>query len=307
MKKFLFIALFAALLTVGCDDSANPDDNLPPSEQTPDGDNNKPDDGDNPDDPNKPDDGDENDDPNDNPADIPDNVSNNELWYTSTDGKIVDPFNKDFGNGLKVVSNTYENGIGTLKFNAPVTTVAALAFYESSNLKSIIIPDIATSIGIRAFYNCSTLESVTIGNGVTLIKESAFENCTGMTSLTLGNSLQTIGLNGFQNCRSLTSVTIPDSITEIDNHGFDECLSLTSVYFRAVTPPRLYGYLFHHKNEEAAEKEDYERLYEILPNLKAIYVPRESVDAYKDAYKNKNIIGGQWWYYYIDLIVGYDF
>ena len=90
-----------------------------------------------------------------------------------------------------------------------------------------------------------------------------------------------IGSSAFSDCSSLTSVTIPDSVTTIGNHAFHSCSSLISVYCKAVTPPALGDYVFYFNGSG-----------------RKIYVPTESVDAYKSATN---------WRLYASAIVGYDF
>ena len=158
----------------------------------------------------------------------------NVIYYTSSDGNIVTPYETD-GFGANIVSNNYINGQGIISFDGPVT-----------------------SIGYEAFYNCRSLTSVTIPDSVTTIGDSAFYQC-----------------------RSLTSVTIGDSVTTIEGWAFAVCSSLTSVYCKATTPPAVGSYMFEFSN--ASYK---------------IYVPMESVNAYKSA---------SGWSEYRSYIVGYNF
>lgn len=44
-----------------------------------------------------------------------------EIWYTSTSGRIIPSHPDYFGN--TIVSNTYESGKGILKFKSPVTKI----------------------------------------------------------------------------------------------------------------------------------------------------------------------------------------
>ena len=106
----------------------------------------------------------------------------NEIWYTSSDGAVVEPIYADVF-GANIVSNTYENGKGVITFDDNVTSIGEWAFYAyeetaaGRRLTSITIPDSVTSIGYAAFAYCSSLTSVTIGNSVTSIGEMAFYNC----------------------------------------------------------------------------------------------------------------------------------
>ena len=51
----------------------------------------------------------------------------------------------------------------------PVTSIADKAFFDSSGITSVTIPDSVTRIGSKAFYYCSGLTSVTIPDSVTSI------------------------------------------------------------------------------------------------------------------------------------------
>ena len=160
--------------------------------------------------------------------------------------------------GATIVSNTYKDGVGKIEFNAPITTIGEGAFCYYSSLTSVTIPDSVTTIGKWAFGYCSSLTSVTIPDSVT-----------------------TIGGWAFIPCSSLESVTICDSVTEIGDVAFSNCVSLTSVYCKAKTPPAGSYEMFSYN-----------------ASGRKIYVPMESVEAYKSA---------QGWSDYADDIVGYDF
>ena len=152
----------------------------------------------------------------------------NEIWYTSSDGKVVTPDEtKVFG--ATIVSNTYNNGKGVIKFSGDVTKIGSNAFYERSSLTSVNIPNSVTTIGISAFSDCSSLTSVNIPNSVTTIESSAFRYCSSLTSVNIPSSVTAIGVCAFMGCSSLTSVNIPNSVTTIDDYAFSGCSSLTSV------------------------------------------------------------------------------
>ena len=150
------------------------------------------------------------------------------ITYTSSDGNIVTPY-KSNAFGVNIVSNTYENGVGTITFDAPVTSIGDYAFFACSSLTSITIPNSVTSIEYFAFYDCSSLTSVTIPNSVTSIGNSVFNGCSKLTSVTIGNSVTSIGSTAFARCSKLTSITIPNSVTSIGSNAFSYCSSLTSI------------------------------------------------------------------------------
>jgi hypothetical protein len=100
---------------------------------------------------------------------------------------------------------------------------------ENTKITDLIIPNSVTSIGDYAFCDCSGLTSVTIPNSVTSIGDYAFRDCSGLTSVTIPNSVTSIGNWAFFGCSGLTSVTIPNSVTSIGDRAFFGCSGLTSV------------------------------------------------------------------------------
>ena len=91
-------------------------------------------------------------------------IPNNQIWYTSTDGKIVESYSGIENNyadfGVNIVSNTYVDGKGVIEFDGDVTTIGHYVFYRCRSLTSVTIPDSVTTIGEGAFYWCNSLTSV---------------------------------------------------------------------------------------------------------------------------------------------------
>ena len=190
---------------------------------------------------------------------------NNEIWYTSSDGTIVTPYKTDVF-GANIISNTYENGKGIIKFDTPTTSIGALAFYQCASLTSVIIPNSATSIGGGAFNICTSLTSVTIPEGVTSIGGDTFNGCNNMTELTLPQSITSFGGTPFEGCTGrlivrcnipsssyssekdryptfynadFTEIIIDECVTSLKDNAFRFCRSLLNVYIKATTPPTL--------------------------------------------------------------------
>ena len=145
--------------------------------------------------------------------------------------------------------------------------------YRETTVKAEITSR-CTSIGDNAFYIYTSMTSCTIPDSVTSIGYYAFSRCSGLTSIgpigsgasvEIPNSVTSIGGGAFSSCTSLTSIDIPSGVTRIGQSAFDNCSGLTSITVEATTPASLSVSAFDNTNN--------------CP----IYVPCESVDAYKAA------------------------
>ena len=155
-------------------------------------------------------------------------VPNDEIWYTSSDGNVVTPHATN-AFGANIISNTYENGKGVIKFDAPITSIGYNAFYKSP-LTSVTVPDGVTSIGQNAFYECTSLTSIIIPDSVTSIVDYAFSECSSLASIAIPDGVTSIGYLAFVGCSSLQSIKIPDSVTRIRDGAFARCSNLQAFY-----------------------------------------------------------------------------
>jgi hypothetical protein len=203
------------------------------------------------------------------------------------------------------------SGLISVTISEGVTSIGDYTFSGCSSLTGITIPEGITSIGGSAFYGCSSLSSITIPEGVTSIGYYAFRDCSslslfrgkfasedgrylivddvlisfasaGIKEYAIPDYVTSIGEGAFSSCQSLEIITIPKSVVSIGDYAFSGCSSLTSVYCKATTPLALGRTYVFASN----------------PYSRKIYVPMESVEAYKSA---------DGWAYYAGSIVGYDF
>ena len=181
-----------------------------------------------------------------------------QITYTSSNDSIVTPYATDVF-GANIVSNTYENGVGTITFDGPVTSIGEEAFRQCSSIASITIPKSVTSIGQFAFGFCSSLTSITIPENVTSIVRGTFQGCSSIVSIVVDNNntmydsrndcnaiietatnvlvtgckntiipngITTIDRWAFASNKSLASITIPNTVMTIADHAFHSCSSL---------------------------------------------------------------------------------
>lgn len=160
---------------------------------------------------------------------VPSGPANDEIWYTSSDGNIVTP---DTASSLpSIVSNTYVNDKGVIKFATDVTSIGQYAFDRRFALTSVTIPNSVTSIRTYAFRGCTNLTSITNSNGATSIGNYAFSSCSNLSSIDILNIATSIGQCAFEYCSGLSSVTIGNSVTSIGTLAFDGCTNLTSISY----------------------------------------------------------------------------
>ena len=170
-------------------------------------------------------------------------------------------------------------GLESVTIPNSVTSIGESAFDGCEGLTSVSISNSLTRIGEYVFASCKKLESVTIPNSVTSIGGNAFNKCTGLTSVTIPNSVTSIGGAAFRNCTGLESVTIPSSVTSLGYEAFSDCTGLTKIESLAENPPVCNGDVF----------------YNVDMSNCVLYVPENSIDAYKDADEWKDFTNVEAW------------
>ena len=194
-------------------------------------------------------------------------------------------------NGLQYIVSTVGMGGSIITNDARIT------------IKSIFIPKTIQVVNMRALSDCPHLCSIvvdeenpyldsrndcnaivtskdwgspantliagchttTIPNSVTGIGDYAFYRCDSLKHMTVPNGVTTINNGAFSECSSLSSIKLPESLTQLTQQWiFSECKNLKEVFFFAKTPPQIAYGMFRG----------------ITPT---IYVPKESLDAYKKA------------------------
>ena len=233
---------------------------------------------------------------------IPDSVTNiDSTAFAMTSGMGWFTSDSIYGVGINGELYGYEESLKTLlrwpdEFSYSTVVISSNSGYDKIGpysfsgidvlkyVQVVIYDDTAIEIGDAAFYGCKNLENfesehygkmniTTIGGSVfayTAIKELNF----------LDSSFNTI--NGtFRNCLNLKTLYLPKTVTQIGEGAFENCDNLANIFIAATIPPSLSVDAFN-----------------IISDVLIIYVPMESVDAYKSA---------EGWSQYADQIVGFDF
>lgn len=141
--------------------------------------------------------------------------ANNEIWYTSSTGDIIEVDATAFGGEYSwemtsIVSHTYENGKGVITFDRDISGISYGAF------------------------NGSPITTITLPNSIKTIGAYAFSQ-SGLTTITIPDGVTTLGGEAFYSCFDLRSVFIPDSVTSFGEDMFAGCIKLREINCQFAT------------------------------------------------------------------------
>jgi len=107
---------------------------------------------------------------------------------------------------------------------------------------------------------------IRVKDGVKTISSDAFHTCFAITTVELPNSVEKVGSDAFEDCDAVETLIIGDGLLSSEMYAFS-MKNLKNVVCKAVTPPDLGMNAF----------------YATKVNTAVLYVPDESVEAYKTA------------------------
>lgn len=153
-----------------------------------------------------------------NPIQMPDN----EIWYITLDGSIVNVLNNSFDQSI--LSNTYSNNKGVIKLSGELHTIKSMAFSNLPNLKFLALPNSVETLEDNAFYFVE-LDSLYISSNLKNFTGNSFSFCkigrfTGSTTVKDNGRFIVIDdtLKAVATIQE-TELTIPGSIKVIGNHA----------------------------------------------------------------------------------------
>ena len=184
----------------------------------------------------------------------------NEIWYSSTDGKAVTPKVAMVTRSANV-ENIFDatTNMWVLRYESAVVEIPQDAFSGCKTLATISLPSSVTKIGSAAFKNCTGLTGTfVIPESVTEIGAQAFYKCNAITSFessfasedgrslivndalvavatgnltehTIPAGVTTIEVSAYESCKTLTAVTIPEGVVSIGKSAFAWCSNLKTV------------------------------------------------------------------------------
>ncbi|MBQ5738062.1 MAG: leucine-rich repeat protein [Alistipes sp.] len=184
--------------------------------------------------------------------------ANNEIWYTTTDGNVIELYEYDYCFGANIVSNTYVDGKGVIKFDSDATQLIE-AFESDETLLTVTLPDSVKKLGSYAFSQCPNLTTINFGDGVTSFEDNIIYSCPSLSKFTgsiaskdgysliingvliyvlsfdesvttyvIPEGVLSFYINGIGGSSNITEIVIPNSIVNLN--GFDAIIAkLTNV------------------------------------------------------------------------------
>ena len=144
--------------------------------------------------------------------------------------------------------------------------------FSSCPLKSVYIGGNITygttaKDGYSPFYRNTSLETVRITDKETEISENEFYGCTSLKSVSMGDGIDTIGKYAFSGCSALESFSFGTGLKSIGDEAFSDCTGMKKLVSKTATPPVCGPQALDDINKWEC----------------TLYVPQESLDAYKSA------------------------
>ena len=164
------------------------------------------------------------------------------------------------------------SSLTSINLPSSITSLGYHCFYHCYSLTSINLPSSITSLGDGCFYYCYSLTSINLPSSITSLGDYCFDRCSSLTSINLPSSITSLGYQCFYYCYSLASIELPSALTSLGEDCFKGCSLLTSMLCLTVEPPSciLSEYTNTHNTS-------------VVNNTMRLYVPKESVEKYKQS------------------------
>lgn len=116
------------------------------------------------------------------------------------------------------------------KGSNPLTEADQL-YVNNKPVKNLVIPEGVKSISKFAFYSCWEFDSVILPDSLEKLGNFAFGECNKITSIRLPKRVSEIGGGAFAYCRNLKEIIIESKWVEIGESAFYDCRSLENVFY----------------------------------------------------------------------------
>lgn len=173
--------------------------------------------------------------------------------------------------GVKKLNNSFIYGDTDLEEVTILDGIEALwgnQFAGCINLKKVTLPPSLTRL-YGTFKGCSSLITINLEN-ITDIGREAFCGCTSLEMVIIDRHLSELDYCAFEGCTNLKHIEFKNGIDVIYS-AFNNCTNLETITFRGQY--KSFGYSSSNLGVEKCER------------LKAIYVPAEFLDFFKEKFK----------------------
>ena len=201
------------------------------------------------------------------------------IYYVIFNNKAVVTFKDEkynsYSGDVVIPENVMIDG-----FEYVVDAINYRAFYNSTKLTSVILPNTISSIGTDAFVGCSNLTEINIPSSVVTIDKNPFVGCLNLAAVTVdeGNTVYdsrnncnaiietasnklliacdgtdlpegivTIGTNAYSSCNKMQTVILPSGVSYIENNAFAYNNLVAIVSYAEEVPEVEASYSFSNK------------------------------------------------------------
>lgn len=116
--------------------------------------------------------------------------------------------------------------------------------------------------------------TIHLPSGIRAVSDKAVYNDICVQELILDEGFEEIGVSAFSQCFSLVYLDLPATVKTLKNNAFKGNNALSTVIIRATTPPEATP-------KGSAGGYRTEGTFDQLPDTATLYVPKESIEAYK--------------------------
>ena len=177
----------------------------------------------------------------------------NKINYT-TSGNTVMTFDtiKMFGstdNQLNILSNVYENGLGTTTFDDKIITVSSALCSGNTDITSITVPGRINNLNCNnIFEGCYNLSGVSLNTSNVTNMSNMFNMCYNLSGVSLNTSNVTNMSYMFVDCSNLSGVSLNTSNVTNMRHMFNYCTNLSGVSLNTSNVTDMSGMFYYCRN-----------------------------------------------------------
>lgn len=222
-----------------------------------------------------------------------DSIKNSCFYGCNSLTEVVIPAN------VRYIGNNafaYCENLKTLKFEegSCLEGFGEFVFRESQSLESLDMPNTVTTIGSGMFYVCPSLKSIHLSRNLTILPNASFYQCHLLTEMDIPGTVTHIGNGAIYKCTSLKRLKIgdkdaPAGTTDIEHYALGSSNDLERLELGANIDSLTYGSLEDLNNVKLAicwattPPRCNENAMGIAFTRTILYVPKASVDAYREA------------------------